>query len=79
MESDNRHYDKERTPCALSLSDVCHERNCLDRLTQAHLVGQNTIDALLIQVIEPAKTSQLIMFESSSEDLRLLDSLCWTF
>lgn len=75
----NRYYDKERTPSAFSLSDMSHERNCLNRFTQAHFVSKDAINALLVQIVEPAKTSELIMLKSCSKDSRLLNRLCLLF
>ena len=60
-------HNQERSPNIFVLRNVSQEGNRLDCLTEAHFIGQNTIDALLEQVVEPSQTFDLIFFQSTQE------------
>ena len=64
--------DQEGTPDIVHLRQICHERDTLHRLSQTHLVGQDAIDALLIQICKPRKTLELIRLQRARKHLGLL-------
>lgn len=43
-------------------------------LSETHLVGQNTIDTLLVEGSKPVQALQLVLLQSSHQHVRLLDS-----
>jgi hypothetical protein len=45
-------------------------------LSETHLVGEDTVDTLLIKVAEPSKTLELVLLELRHEHLRLGDGEC---
>lgn len=52
-QSRKRCQDEERTVVILALHEVRDERNGLDRFAETHLVGQNTVQAVVVQRNEP--------------------------
>jgi hypothetical protein len=42
-------------------------------LSKTHLIGEDTVDALLVQVAEPSETLELILLELGHEHFRLGD------
>ena len=58
----DRNDYEEGSPNVFRLCNVCHQRNGLDCLSESHLVSQNSIDSLLIKVIEPPQTTKLVLF-----------------
>ena len=42
-------------------------------LSETHLVGENTVDTLLVQSSQPVETLQLVLLERGHEHLRLCD------
>ena len=55
----------------MHLSQVSHNRNGLDGFTETHLICQDTVDTLLIQVDKPVKTLKLVLFELGIQHGRL--------
>ena len=52
------------------------ESNCLDGFTQSHLICQDSVNSLIIQVIEPLETLELICFKISLEHVRFFYCYC---
>lgn len=52
---------------------MCHECNALYCLPQSHLVSQDPIDALVIEIGQPIHAFELIHLEKPTEDGRLGD------
>lgn len=50
---------------------MSQERDTLYGLAKSHLICQNAIDALVIEVGQPVHPLQLVNFESPSEHVRL--------
>lgn len=65
--------DEERSPDVVDLGEVGHERDRLDRLAQTHLVCEDAVDALLVEVGEPVETLELVLLERAGEHLWLRD------
>lgn len=55
------------------LCQVCHECNTLHCLPKSHLVSQNPIDALVIEVSQPIHAFELILLQRPIKDLGLGD------
>ena len=53
------------------LSEVSQQRDALYGLAKAHLISQNAIDALVIEVGQPIHTLQLVGLQSTVEHLWL--------
>jgi hypothetical protein len=49
------------------------KRQLQTHLAQTHLVREDTVNALLVQVAQPGKTLELILFELRHEDFGLRD------
>ena len=64
-----------RPPCIIIiipyLSQMCHEGDALHCLTQTHLVGQNPVDALVVQVSQPVHPLQLVSLQLPAKYTRL--------
>ncbi len=61
---------------------VCYMRqqsNCLNGLTETHLIRQNAIDALLVQIVQPTQSFELIFLKLSTELFRGVDKSIETF
>jgi hypothetical protein len=43
------------------------QRDRLDGLAETHFISQNTVDSLLVKVIKPPKTLELVSFQMSKE------------
>lgn len=62
-----------RSTDALLLLQVGEEGQRLNRLTQPHLVGQDAIDASLVQRDDPIEARQLVVLQLTTlQQLRLL-------
>lgn len=66
-------YYEEGSPHPLVFIKMSQERYCLDSLTETHLICKNTVDALLIEVIQPSETLKLILLQMTEEALRWID------
>eukprot|EP01136_Pigoraptor_vietnamica_P043776 Opistho-1_new@19633 len=66
-----RRHDKEGTPDVHRLGNVREEADALDRLPEAHFVGEDSVDALLVEAHEPAHPLQLVRLERPLEHARL--------
>ena len=55
--------NKKGAPNVVHLGQVRHKRNTLDGFSQTHLVRQNTVDALLIQIRQPGQTLDLVWLQ----------------
>ncbi len=78
------HNDKEGSIDSLSLHEVCDETNGLDGLAQTHLIGQNTIQVIVVQRHHPFQTQQLQIqqqtsytFQQTHSNIEVAYSLLW--
>ncbi len=54
---------------------MCEEGNALYGLSEAHFIGQNAINALIIEVGQPVHSLQLVRLQLPFEDGRLKNVL----
>ena len=50
---------------------MSHERHALYSLSQAHLIGQDPVDALVVEIGQPVHSLQLVLLQSAVEHLGL--------
>ena len=58
-----RHHDQERAIILLHLHDVGDQRDRLDGLAQAHLVGQDAVEVVVVQGDHPLQALQLVCLQ----------------
>ena len=63
--------DQEWAPDVVLFGEVGHNRDRLHRLAETHLICQDTVDALLIQVDQPVESFDLILLECTRQHLWL--------
>lgn len=54
-----RYNDEEGPVDALMLHEVCDERDGLDGLSQTHLIGEDTVQVVVVQGHQPLQTLDL--------------------
>ncbi|KAG5458152.1 MAG: hypothetical protein BJ554DRAFT_1687 [Olpidium bornovanus] len=68
-----RHDNKERAVLLLDLHQVCDQRDGLDGLAESHLVGQDAVQAVVVQRHHPLQALELVFLERAADkDRRLL-------
>ena len=55
------HNDQVRAPCLVGDSEVSQERYGLDRFAKTHLVRQNAIGPISVELCKPVKANMLIL------------------
>ena len=50
---------------------MCEERDALYRLSETHLVGEDSVDSLVVEIGQPVHPLQLVCFECPPEHGRL--------
>mmetsp|Transcript_4943 Transcript_4943/g.18605 ORF Transcript_4943/g.18605 Transcript_4943/m.18605 type:complete len:222 (-) Transcript_4943:1561-2226(-) len=65
LKSSQRHNDKMRALIVFKFLQVGNERDGLNGFSEAHLVGQNSIQFVVVERHEPLKTFELIRLEIS--------------
>ena len=64
-----------RAPVPLLLRDVGEKRDGLDGFAQTHLIGEDAVDALVIKIVKPTKSLELIILKLPLEARRSLHHL----
>ena len=66
-ESGERHDDEERSVDLLLLHQIGDERNGLDGLAEAHLVGQDAVQVVVVERDEPLEAAYLIGLQLAAD------------
>lgn len=75
MKSCHRNDNQKRSPNIFLFCQMSQQSNGLNGLTKTHFISKDTIDTLIIQVVQPLKTLQLICFQISLKHIRFLNLL----
>lgn len=59
-----------RTPDALFAGEMSEHGDGLDRFTQAHLIGEHTVQFLLVHLHQPVQADQLVLAQLSLQQER---------
>ena len=69
------HWDnnEEWSPNIFLLSQVSQQSNCLNSLSKTHLICQDTINTLVVEIIKPLESFELVCLKVSFEHFWLLN------
>ena len=61
-----RHHDQMRPPDTVLAREVCHQRDGLHRLAEAHLVGQDAVELAVVHGHEPVEANVLVLAQRAA-------------